>query len=278
MLFSSSSFFSDNIIIHIHGNFGNFYQNKFLWIMSHIYIENNIDFLTINLSSHDGLSEGYYGRELKYVGGAVTDYNCSQDDIDAAISFVLSKGYKKVILQGHSLGCDKVIQYVIENHCKFPFILLSPVDSYKVQSNWIKPEKIENQILRLKSKAKKTNENWGMADFDWLEANEYGANGNTSEWTYQIPITNKALVSILSGSAFKYLNLDYGTDFLINNPVYAFVGKRDALQMHNYNDWINFLKKSFSSIEISSDLEADHDVVGVEEELCNRIVRWINKL
>jgi hypothetical protein len=268
----------NKIVIHIHGNFGNFYQNKFLWVMSEIYVGKGIDFLTINLSSHDGLAEGYFGRELKYVGGAVADYNSSQADIDAAINFAINRGYKQIILQGHSLGCDKIVQYTLENHSNMPIILLSPVDSYKVQSEWISPETIDEQVKRLNSNIKQCDEGWGKADFDWLDCKEYGAKGDTSEWVYQIPITRRTLLSILEGSAFKYLNIECGIKFQIFNPTYIFVGKHDGLQMHEPDVWIDFIKKSFINAKISADLDADHDVVGVETEISERIVQWINEL
>lgn len=278
MLFANEEQRTDTIIIHIHGNFGNFYQNKFLWVMSNIYVANRIDFLTINLSSHDGLAEGYFGRELKYVGGGVALYDESQADIAAAIKFVETRGYKKIILQGHSLGCDKIIQYTVNNGTPNPLILLSPVDSYKVQSDWIQPELISHQVERLKRKIRDTGKEWGSADLDWLPSTEYGAKGDTAEWTYQIPITREALISILEGAAFKYLNLDAGNSFSLSNPTFAFVGKRDGLQMHDKKDWANFLRKSFTQIEVFNDLDADHDVVGVESEVAEKIVQWIMKL
>ena len=278
MRFTNPLLSSDTIVIHIHGNFGNFYQNKFLWVMSNSYVHNGIDFLTINLSSHDGLAEGYYGRELKYVGGGVADYDSSQADIEASIQYAQEKGYKKIILQGHSLGCDKVIQYTFENKSDFPLILLSPVDSYKVQSEWIRPETVEEQIERLYSQLQNTDEGWGKADLDWLQSTEYGARGDTAEWIYQIPITRKALISILHGAAFKYLNLNNKMHYSIKNPSFAFVGKKDGLQMHDQKVWVDFLYKLFSHICISDDLDADHDVIGVEKELTGRIIRWIKML
>lgn len=278
MMFCSLNGDNEKIVVHIHGNFGNFYQNKFLWVMSNVYVKNGVDFLTINLSSHDGLAEGYYGRELKYVGGGVADYNCSQADIKAAIDFVIDKGYKRIILQGHSLGCDKVIQYTLENRSDIPLILLSPVDSYRVQSDWIKPETINEQIMRLKSNIKEKDNRWGTADLDWLGPKEYGASGDTDEWTYQIPITRNALISILEGSAFKYLNVECGTEFHITSPVFIFIGKHDGLQMHESCTWIDFIRNSFTNAEILSVMDADHDVVGVEKELAERIIEWIEKL
>lgn len=266
------------IVIHIHGNYGNFYQNKFLWYMSEIYLKEGIDFLTINLSSHDGLAEGYYGKELKYVGGGVADYNDSQLDINAAIDFVAGLGYCRIILQGHSLGCDKIVDFALNNNTKYPLILLSPVDSYAVQSAWISPETIEDQINRLKEGCQDKILGWGSADFDWLNCKEYGAEGDTNDWIYEIPITREALISILQSSAFQNLNMERKISFMIDNPTLVYIGSRDSLQMHPQLKWNEFLKNSFTCYSSILDLNADHDVVGVEKELSERVVLWIKNL
>ena len=271
--------FNTPIVIHVHGNFGNFYQNKFLWYMSEMYLQNGIDFLSINLSSHDGLAEGYYGVQLKYVGGGVADYEASQLDIEAAVQYVQELGYKNVVLQGHSLGCDKIIEFAMNHEHLFPLILLSPVDSYAVQSNWISPESVEEQIERIKKGLyPQEDKPWGSADLDWLPNQEYGAKGGTQEWTYEIPITKEALLSILEGAAFKYLNVKTGDPFTLENRTFAYLGKRDGLQMHRHEDWVEFLQHSFTHITFAQDLDADHDIVGVEAELTERIIKWIHQL
>ncbi|MCD8013656.1 MAG: alpha/beta hydrolase [Lachnospiraceae bacterium] len=271
--------FNNPIVIHVHGNFGNFYQNKFLWYMSEIYLNRGIDFLTINLSAHDGLAEGYYGMQLKYVGGGVADYADSQLDIEAVVQYVRDLGYHNIVLQGHSLGCDKIIEYALNHEPDFPLILLSPVDSYEVQSNWIYPEKVEEQIRRLKGNCHKVeNKQWGSADLDWLPNREYGAKGGTQEWTYEIPITRDALLSILEGVAFRYLNVSTGETFVLDNPVFAYIGRRDGLQMHSQDDWIKFLHRSFPHLTSVTNLDADHDIVGVEDVLAERITEWIDQI
>lgn len=276
MLFQNNRFLSQKIVIHIHGNFGNFYQNKFLWYMSNLYCDNGIDLLSINLSSHDGLAEGYYGMQLRYVGGAVADYKDSQKDIQAAIDFAKNLGYEEIILQGHSLGCDKILDYVITSQCDMKIILLSPVDSYAVQALWRNPETVEEQITRLETmEPLAVDTGWGKADLDWLDKSEYGALGDCAEWTYQIPITRDALLNVLKGSAFYYLNLKKNPDYCITNKSFAFIGKRDGLQLHSQQEWDAYLHSKFINLTSVIDLDADHDIVGIEIVLINRIVKWI---
>src|SRR5271154_5119255 len=75
-------------IIHVHGSFGNFYQNEFLRIMAKTYLDANINFLSFNLAGHDAVTEGYRNEwDFEYAGGALTDFNDCVCDIQAAIDF-----------------------------------------------------------------------------------------------------------------------------------------------------------------------------------------------
>ena len=49
-------------------------------------------------------------------------------DIDSAIDFCKERGFKKIILSGHSLGCNKVVWYALEKKFKEKIILLAPCD------------------------------------------------------------------------------------------------------------------------------------------------------
>lgn len=205
LIFEADGGDKENIIIHVHGNYGNFYNNKFIWKMSEKYLSCGVSFLTFNLSAHDGLCEGYRKGILDYVGGAVSDYSESILDIEAAVDFVKIAGYKKITLQGHSLGCDKILEYVLNHNDIEKVILLSPVDSYAVQERWLymhKNETVEEQLDRLIKLCDSEND-----VLQWLDLNEYGAEGLNDDWIYKIPVTTKALLSILQGSAFKFIKL-----------------------------------------------------------------------
>lgn len=268
---------NNSIIIHIHGSFGNFYQNKFIWYMSDLYCKNGIDFLSINTSAHDGISEGYYGKNLKYVGGAVTRYQDSQLDIQAAVDFARQLGYDDIILQGHSLGCDKIIDFSINSRDNLDIILLSPADSYAVQSNWIAPETVGGQISRLQNELRKVDDfAWGSADLDWLKPHEYGARGKNEDWVYQIPVTRDTLLSILTGSAFKYLNLKLSPEFYIDVNAVVYIGGSDALLFVSPTEMSNYLRGKFKNFTPILDIDADHDIIGVEEKLILRLIEWIH--
>ena len=279
MLFSQldiSGVSSNTLIIHIHGNYGNFYNNKFLWVMSKAYVASGVDFLSFNLSAHDGLCEGYDNGALRYVGGAVAKFDESILDIEAAVQYANNIGYTRIILQGHSLGCDKAIQYLLlYPYLSYELILLSPVDSHAVQKKWIKAHKhttVEDQISALKCLPKTE------GGFHWLSIDEYGAEGTEDDWVYKIPVTRDCLISILESAAFKYLNLESGEAFTIRNRTLALLGTNDGLQMSSQSEFSSFLHMHFTELEIIDDLQCDHDIKGVETELTKRVIGWINAI
>jgi len=112
----------------------------------------------------------------------------------------------------------------------------------------------------------------------WLNIDEYGAEGLNVDWIYQIPVTKKTLLSILEGSAFKYLNLECGTDFSIENPAFIFLGQNDGLQMVSQKEMRMFLSKHFMNCMFEDTLVADHDIIGVEQLLSKKIVSWLRAI
>ncbi len=122
----------ESIVINIHGWAGNFYENYFIQEEALALNNSNISFLTINNRGHDFkcyLTNTENGNSI-VGGGLYEDASESKYDIEGAINFCKSKGYKRIILQGHSSGAQKVINYAIEKNYK-DVILLSPGDLYE---------------------------------------------------------------------------------------------------------------------------------------------------
>ena len=148
-------------IIHVHGSFGNFYHNHFLRLMAKMYSDAGINFLSFNLSAHDGIAEAIRCKgkteEWEYIGYSVVDFSTCIYDIEGAIDFV-QQFSDRVVLQGHSLGCDRVLHFLTGKEANYDFILLGPADSYQLHKNWLAPETVEQQITRLKAQTPVENE------------------------------------------------------------------------------------------------------------------------
>jgi hypothetical protein len=260
---------SDKTIIHIHGSYGNFYQAYFVKVMSKVYTEAGFNFLSFNLTCHDGFAEGYIGDTgFEYVGGALSEFSTSVSDIDGAIEFAKTFS-KKIILQGHSLGCDRVVNYLLTSNHFFDFVLLAPCDSYRLQSKWIHPLSVETQLEKLK-----TDEIY-YKDFDWLPIKEYGVYSANEE--YILPITRKSLLSLLEGPAFKLFNITAQIEYFLNMSGFVYIGGKDNLQTEKPETMFKFFQQRIANFKSFLVEEGDHMMKDKEQEVAEAIVAWLNK-
>ena len=129
---------SSSWVIHVHGSYGNFYENFFLPVMAEQYVSEGVSFVAINTRGHD-----YYadlkkrrdsGYESRRIGGIREIFQESVLDIAAWIRYARSRGARRVILQGHSLGAMKVAYYAWRGSegCD-GLVLISPPDSIGLQ-------------------------------------------------------------------------------------------------------------------------------------------------
>lgn len=105
----------DICVICIHGMCGTIIDNYFATVWGKFLAKNNIGFIYEHNRGHSiendiVMKDGSFGR-----------YGCMYEifeeclfDIDLAIKKAKELGYKRIILLGHSLGCNKVIYYHYE--------------------------------------------------------------------------------------------------------------------------------------------------------------------
>lgn len=124
-------------VIHIHGMSGNGYENYFLDDFREMYNKNGISFFTIDTRGRGIISSFWRGNEVDSWGeGTKLGGSCfeifleSVDDIQGAIDSLKSQGKSKFILQGHSLGGSKVVNYLVtkNNPEIIGAVLLAPTD------------------------------------------------------------------------------------------------------------------------------------------------------
>lgn len=103
---------TDKVIISVHGMTSDCLKRRDD-IIAKTMTENNIDFFSFNNRGHDVVS--YLTKEMQGInakqraGTAYEDVQDSYFDIKAAIDEMLQRGYKQIYLQGHSLGCTKIV-------------------------------------------------------------------------------------------------------------------------------------------------------------------------
>lgn len=108
-----------DLVIHLHGTWGNFYENAFIDPLRETYTDLGFNYLTINIPGHD----------VNAVTESFTDFT---GGLDAWIDAVADPD-DDIILQGHSLGALKALYYLEENSGDYVdqisgLVLLSPFD------------------------------------------------------------------------------------------------------------------------------------------------------
>jgi len=117
-------------VLHVHGMSGNGYKNRFLDYLREAYQKLGVTFLTFD-NRGLGIISHFPRDEGQQLGGSCFElFEESVFDIQGAIDFLKSKGKTKIILQGHSLGGSKVVNYLINqpDASVAGAILLAPTD------------------------------------------------------------------------------------------------------------------------------------------------------
>lgn len=107
----------DICVICIHGMCGTIIDNYFATVWGKLLSENDIGFIYEHNRGHS------IENDIRMKDGSIKRYGCMYEifeecvyDIDLAIETAKSRGYKRIILLGHSLGCNKVIYYYYKKH------------------------------------------------------------------------------------------------------------------------------------------------------------------
>ena len=144
---------SDIAAIHIHGKSGNGYENYFLDNLREMYGRNDISFFTIDTRGRGVISTFWQsdkkelvGQETKLGGSCFEIFEESIFDIQGAIDYLKGIGKKKFILQGHSLGSTKVVNYLVRKaHPEVMIsILLAPTD----MTGWANKDPKNNDYMK----------------------------------------------------------------------------------------------------------------------------------
>lgn len=262
---------SDKTIIHIHGMCGNMLSFSSLIDLADTYQKNGYNLLTLNLKAHDCIAEGIYTEENEvkdefyYVGGSLEIFERRFIDIQCAINYVKSFS-SKIVLQGHSMGCESIIAYQITTKNYFDTILISPCDGYKLQTDYIYPKTIDDLLSEIEN----------FSDAEMLPSYFFGI--NTPTYTdigrYTIPIYKKAMKSILTGLALKVFRQDVDLDFYLPIRCICVIGKNDPMQTSLPEITFDKIRKKFDNF-MGITLEGNHEMKPCQNELAINILRWL---
>ena len=256
---------SDITTIHIHGRGGNFYENSFLRKMYEEYPRRGINLLSFNNRGHSSYVEAHLNGNVAYIGSAIEQFEDCLLDLEAACTFARSFS-SGIVLQGHSLGCEKVMYYGLHSDDALPLILLSPSDGYRLQTVYRYPESVEEQVSRLRS-------TYQLGGLEFLPEEEYGIRNR--DLYYHVPITARALVSLLTGPAFRVLRRGYPLGEPLQNKCFVYLGGLDALQVDGAEAMVEVLRERFVNPDVELYPQGDHHLRGAMPDVLNSLSQWI---
>lgn len=252
---------TDKIVIHVHGLNGNFYENRFLDVLAKSYTDKNYAFLTFNNRGRDFITELLKGNDFTVIGGSLERFKDCILDIDGVLRWIKDKGYKEIILEGHSYGCNKVLYYY--NHTKDDsikkIVLLAPCDIPSEGKKFLSEEeyKIAKEESTRLVQENKENE---LIDFSIM------ANGKIAAGTYYndfLPGGENDFIRYIDGIKGKSEVLNS-----INIPVLVIFGNVDECVLTQpINVVKEYLNNNLSNCNIQIIDGADHSYTNRYEEL-----------
>ena len=257
----------DICVVFIHGMCGNFIDNFFASVWGKYLSRNNIGFIYAHNRGHS------IENDIKMIDGSLKRYGCMYEifeesiyDIDLAIKSAKELGYKKVILLGHSYGCNKVIYHYYKKHPDIIGVILASA-----------PDMIGSHLLVQSD------------DYDEL-INEAKTNIDNNEPTKLLHKMIEDYMYMSSQTYFNWFKEDSNLDNLpvirgnnnweqfesINVPVLTFSGSNEE----DYYLHLDLLKEkaiNCPDFEYKIIDDTGHTYKGKEEEIGKLILDWIKK-
>lgn len=267
---------TDEVVISVHGMQSNCFKKR-EDILANTINKAGIAYFAFNNRGTEIMcyTKKIDGSKTLNGGCAYEDVLESYYDIKGAIKKMLELGFTKIHLQGHSLGCTKIVYTYnrlkeekddIVNNIK-SVILLSLVDLIDLQKYDLGIDKY-NEMLELAIKKEKDNEEMDLMPRD----------------AFDHPISIKSYLRYYRDNQdidfARFSDKEYNFKELNNITVPLFLrwGEKD-LVIQDLNELSDFLKSKINndSLDISYIKGTDHGYTDKEEFLGEEIVKFLAK-
>jgi len=254
----------DAILLHIHGTSSSFYCEEYAGLFAEEFPALGVTTLfTNNRGSH--VMEAWQNT-----GAGLEMFEDCLLDIDAWVRYAIEGGYRRIFLQGHSLGTEKIVYYM--NQGEFAgkiaaVILLGVSDSFGNQARIAQTFPVNP-----------------MEEARRLVAEGKGDQFLTSVWRPHgggVPQSAASYLNFFSpGSELsKALPLRLGKGLLhyrqIKVPILVVVGEYDPFTCLPVSEAIQLLEKENQQTRTKIIAGADHDFSGKEKELLQVIKEFV---
>ena len=277
LLHTSEEHDEDEVIVCVHGMGSNCLKKRDD-IIAEYATDNKISYLTFN-NRGNGLVNTARMQDCKIMQGTVfEDVIESYNDILGAINILKEKGYKKIYLQGHSLGSTKIVytynKLVEENNTKIldsikAVLLLSLVDLVDVMKIMIKSNPKINIIDLALEKEKE-------GDLDYIMETRVPFLPYVSVKTFLRYYRDNQDINFA-----QYQNEEFSFPELnkISVPLFMRWGNNKELISLPADEVANVCRNKISNQnkDIGYVDGATHNYVGKEEILANEIIDFLKK-
>lgn len=253
-------------VICVHGMCGTIIDNYFATVWGKYLSSNNIGFIYEHNRGHS------IENDIVMKDGSFKRCGCMYEifedciyDIDLAIKTAKEKGYKRIILLGHSYGCNKVIYYYYKKHPDILGIILASA-----------PDMIGSHILE-------------QSDYNDL-LNEAKNNIDNGEPTKLLHKMIEDYMYMSSQTYYNWFNKESNLNNLpvINNdnhwnqfesidvPVFTFSGSSEE-EYYLKLDLLRDKAINCNNFEYKIVDNTGHTYRNKEKEIADLIINWINK-
>ncbi len=254
----------DTILVNVHGTGSCFYAEEF----EREFIERlpNIG-ISVLFTNNRG---NYTLESWQATGCAREKFEDCLIDIDTWIQFALDKGYTKIILQGHSLGTEKVTYYMEKGKYKDKVIavtLLGFADSFGCQMKFLETQKVDPMVNALEL----IKEGSGNELISSIHLCHAGVLPKTANSYVNCFSEGSELSKALPLRQGKYLAYYQN----IKVPILGIISDTDEWNEMLGVDTVSLLKKENSNARIETISDTDHSFSGKQKELVDIVDNFI---
>lgn len=122
----------DTVVVMLTGICSNVFQNDLLTSTGELLSRNNIACIIAHtMDSFSCIAYSDFSiHKQRYTGVVFDEFEAVYEDVETYVKYAKSQGFKNIILAGHSLGSNKLINYLGNTQDDFVdyFIVSSPID------------------------------------------------------------------------------------------------------------------------------------------------------
>jgi len=222
-----------------------------------------VAYFKFNNRGHGVVSRG--GRRL--AGAAFERFGQSVADIRAMVTLARARGYRRVILAGHSTGANKVLHYAARARDRrvSGIVLLGPISDAAAEAKRVGARELRRRVAAAEKIARR--------DPQALVPREWGY------WSAQRYISLYRPGEVEDVFPYYRPNARWTALRSVRLPIAAIVGSRDEFLDRPAQEVIDAFERnatrarSFTGAVVPG---ARHGFQGRERELANLLVRWVH--